>query len=286
MRLVLGLLGLVASLSLPGTASAASPATGQISIRVAPGDWGSARAEDIASVLHTVADMVLPYFPRQLPRRLLVAADPHGPRVLLAGSTQAEHVVRLSARDTRWDQFAYQFAHELCHVLASHSAEPGGDGGLADRHQWFEEALCEAVSLFVLRRLGSSWAKAPPYPHWRAYAPAFGEYAARLQAEPHRQLRPTESARAWLEDNRAELERDPYLRSKNEVVATLLLALIEEKPEDLAGLGYLSDGAVRSSRNFEEYLASWYECCPEDERGLARKVVLLFQSAPSLARPV
>jgi hypothetical protein len=64
----------------------------------------------------------------------------------------------------------------------------------------------------------------------------------------------------------------------------LLLALIEEKPEDLAGLVYLSDDAVRSSQTFEEYLDTWYECCPENERGLARRVVLLFQRAPSLAR--
>jgi hypothetical protein len=286
MRFVPALAGLVTLLAFTGTAPAASVSPGQVSIRVASGDWGSARVEDISAVLHTVVEVLLPYFPRQGPRRLLVAPDRRGPRVLLAGSADGEHLIRLSARDTRWDQLAYQFAHELCHVFASQTTESGRDAEPTDRHQWFEEALCEAVSLFALRRLGSRWAETPPYPHWRAYAPAFGEYAARLQAEPHRLLHPTESPRAWLEDNRAALERDPYVRRRNELVATLLLALIEEKPEDLAGLVYLSDDAVRSSQTFEEYLDAWYECCPENERGLARRVVLLFQSAPSLARSV
>ena len=288
MRSLLALVGLATWLSIPGPlfAAASGPPANHVAIQVAPGDWGSARVEDIATVLNSVVEVLLPYFPQQAPKRLVVASSQQGPHVVLERSAEGEYLVSLSVRDARWDQFAYQFSHELCHVFANHERHEPGPDGVTREHQWFEEALCEMVSLFTLGRMASSWESAPPYPHWNTYAPAFREYAERLQAQQHRHLSPTRSLQQWVEENRAQLKRDPYLRQKNELLATLLLPVFEQNPEGLAAIGYLNSEESASSRSLEEYLETWYECCPERHRSVVRQAISLFRRMPSTARSV
>ena len=283
MRSLLAQVCLVTWLALPGPLSATPPSlpTSPIVIEVAPGGWQSARAEDIAAVLHSVVEVLLPYFPQQTPKRLVIASSEEGPHVLRESSRGARYRVFLSVRGTRWDQFAYQFAHELCHVLADHDSHKPAPDGAAQAHQWFEEALCETVSLFALRRMASSWESAPPYRHWRAYAPAFSEYAERLQAQPHRHLAADQSLREWFENNQAELQRNPYSRKKNELLATFLLPLFERNPAGLAAIGYLKSEDPASSGTLDEYLENWYRCCPDEHRGVVRQAIRLFRPAPS-----
>lgn len=286
MRSLLAQVCLVTWLSLPGPLSAAAPGlpTSPIAIEVAPGGWPSARVEDIATVLNSVVEVLLPYFPQQTPKRLVVVSSQEGPHVLRESSPGGAYRVFLSVRGKRWDQFAYQFAHELCHVFANHDPHKAGPDGATQAHQWFEEALCETVSLFALRRMASSWENAPPYRHWRAYAPAFGEYAERLQAQQHRHLSPDQSLREWFEENEAQLQRNPYLREKNELLATLLLPLFERNPAGLAAIGYLNSEDPASSRTLDEYLENWYRCCPDEHRSLVRQAIRLFRPAPSPVR--
>ena len=128
MRSLLAQVCLITTFCLPGPLSAAAPglATRPVAIEVAPGGWQAARVEDIATVLNSVVEVLLPYFPEQTPKRLVVAWSQEGPHVLREISPGAGYRVFLSVRDTRWDQFAYQFAHELCHVFATMS--PTGQG--------------------------------------------------------------------------------------------------------------------------------------------------------------
>jgi hypothetical protein len=286
MRSLLAPVCLVTWLSFPGPLSAAAPAppTNPIAIEVARGDWQSARVEEIAIVLNSVVEVLLPYFPHQTPKRLVVASSQEGPHVLRESSPGAGYRVFLTVRGTRWDQFAYQFAHELCHVFANHEPHAPGPDGAARAHQWFEEALCETVSLFALRRMTSSWESAPPYRHWRAYAPAFREYAERLQAQQHRHLSPDLSLREWFEKNEAQLKRDPYLREKNELLATLLLPLFEQNPGGLAAIAYLNSEEPASSQSLDEYLENWYRCCPDEHRSVVRQAIRLFRPVPSPIR--
>ena len=58
--------------------------------------------------------------------------------------------VFLSATDTYWSQYVYQFSHELCHILTHF------DSYKKHKHKWFEESLCELASLHVLRSLARS----------------------------------------------------------------------------------------------------------------------------------
>ena len=64
--------------------------------------------------------------------------------------------VFLSATDTYWSQYVYQFSHELCHILTHF------DSYKKHKHKWFEESLCELASLHVLRSLAKVWKEDPP----------------------------------------------------------------------------------------------------------------------------
>src|SRR5450759_2591810 len=51
--------------------------------------------------------------------------------------------VELNVEGPYWAQFAFQFGHEMCHVLCEYGDYP-------NPNKWFEETLCETASLFVL----------------------------------------------------------------------------------------------------------------------------------------
>ena len=260
----------------PALATGLTPPASRIAIHVKQGDWGTARTQDIETVLTSVADVLVPYFPHRASSRVLVASSRQGPRVLLEKSPDGAHRVLLNVQDTRWDQFAYQFSHELCHIFSNSEHRDMSGGVVARDHQWFEEALCEAVSLFTLEQMASSWEHSPPYPHWKEYAPAFREYAARLSGEKHRHLPLDKSVADWYAENREVLGSNPYLREKNEFLATQLIALLEEAPGSLGAIGYLNRETSSFSKSFEAYLDSWYSCCPEEIRDLAGRVISLF----------
>jgi hypothetical protein len=243
----------------------------QAQIRVIEGGWGNARASDIEQVLRSAARELLQYFPQRTDR-FLVKHVQGNPRVLYERGPQGEYVVHLSATDRRWAQYAYQFSHELCHVLARYELRPAM-GTLS--YQWFEEALCETASLFVLRRLAVTWDVDPPYPHWREYAPAFGDYAHALLAEPHRQA-PDEPLAVWYVARRETLANDPYLRSQNEVVATRLLPLFEAQPNAWAVLDCLNTRAMRHAHDLNEYLRSWHQAARSEHCPFLAQLLALF----------
>src|ERR1700756_4796293 len=100
------------------------------------------------------------------------------PRNRFQANAKRPHRGALLARDTHWAQYAFQFAHELCHALANFASN-------SERLQlyppqanlWLEESLCETASLFTLRAMSRSWRTEPPNPAWRNYAPCLDDYA-------------------------------------------------------------------------------------------------------------
>lgn len=250
--------------------------TGRMAIIVKDGVWGTARVPDIERVLASVADVLSPHFPQRASERVVVAFSRQGPRVLPEKSSDGAHRVFLNVQDTRWDQFAYQFSHELCHIFTNFEHREISRDTVSRGHQWFEEAMCEAVSLFTLNRLASSWGHSPPYSGWEQYSPAFREYANRLLGEAHRQMGPGETIARWYRANQVDLDGNPYLRDKNELLATQLLALLESTPGSLDAIGYLNLEGSPSAKSLRAFLESWYDCCPEKYRAFVSQVIALF----------
>lgn len=278
MQLLSTLVGIAMILQAASGAVAAEaiPRAKAMDIRVEAGDWGDVRPRDIEAVLTTVADTLLPSFPQHAAERVSVAYSTAGPSVLLEKPSNGAHRVFLNVRDARWDQFAYQFSHELCHIFTNHEHREIAPGVVSRDHQWFEETLCEAVSLVALERMATRWERSPPHPGWQGYASAFGEYAQQLRNEQHRRLAPDETLAQWFAANREALERNPYLRQKNELLAVNFLSLMEAVPGGLEAIGYLNAEPSAPAGSFATYLESWYKCCPPRHRAFVSQVMALL----------
>lgn len=273
------LVALVASLAAPLPAlGIASPG---FAIEVQRAEWGGAEPQDIERVLSSVASVLIRDFPDRASTRVRVVRGREGPRALFEKNGDGAYVIVLNVQGTRWDQFAYQFSHELCHILTNFEHREPGQEGEDRQHQWFEEALCEAVALMGLKRVAALWEKSPPYPHWRSYARAFSDYAAALSSQAHRHLTAGKTIREWYGEQSMQLARNPYSRETNEVLATRLLPLIEQTPAALASIAYLNRLGASAPESFGAFLKAWFECCPAEKRALPKRVMALFEPEPA-----
>jgi hypothetical protein len=282
-RIVLAMLAATVSMAKPGHAGfdPLNP-LGEIrkkqiavSVLIDAGDWGEGDARDIQLVLTSVAREFLGHVEAPV-NGLKLRVVPRGgaPRALYERGLGGEYVIHLTARDQHWFQYAYQFAHELCHVVSNFDHKAMTGEGVAQDNQWFEEALCETAALFTLKRLSRAWASNPPGRDWIGYGDTFSSYAVHLSSQPHRKLAEGQSLRDWYVANRAVLKGDPYLRQKNEVVANALLPLFEAHPELWQSIAYLNTDSASASKSFPEYLADWYRACPE--KTLPQRVMTQF----------
>lgn len=247
-----------------------------LTIDVAPGDWGKASTQDIQVVLDAVAREFLAAVdsPRAGDLTIRVVPRAGSPKVLYEQRSDGEYVIHLTARDERWYQYAYQFAHELCHVFTNFDHKARSGERAAEHNQWFEESLCETASLFVLQQLAVKWANSAPTKNWLGYDQALAGYARRLLSERHRYLAGDQSFQAWFAARQTSLQRNPYAREDNELVATTLLPLFEANPEYWQAIKYLNPDKASAGKPFADYLHDWLAASPD--KRLPREILALF----------
>jgi hypothetical protein len=256
-----------------------------LDIKVAENGWGDACPDDIEEVLYAVAAELVKFFPdRPLPAIRVEHGD-DSPVALFEKTPSGAYVIQLSAKDRRWSQFAYQFAHELTHVLSNFNNSPSRLASANDPNQWFEESLCEAASIFALRQLAATWEVAPPYPQWKNYAPALRRYADQMMAQAHRALPTNQTLAGWFVQHEDSVRENPYLRQKNEMVASRLLQLLERNPEQWAAIGYLNQDQRAVPKTIGEYLQRWFDGCPETHKAFVQELMNEF-ATPENIRPV
>lgn len=255
-------------------------ASRRVVIRVEPGEWGGAKPEEIETLLYAVADTLLVHFPQRQLNPIVVSSTRQAPIVLYQKGPENEYQVHLAAKDRRWAEYIYEFSHEMFHILAHYEnhAPPNVASNL-----WFEETLCEAVSLYTLRQLSSRWEQFPPRAEWVSYASTLREFTARVQNEPHRRLPVNTSLEQWFRENGPLLLENPYLRGKNELVANLFLPILEHS-QDWQAVGFLNPEARQGQTEFYQYLASWHGRTPPEHQQFTRLALRLFHfDAPETA---
>ena len=215
-------------------------------LNIENGNWGATSLRTIRGVLTSAAEVLLAEFGNAPEAPIHVAPWRRDPQVFY---DQRPYRMRLSARDTYWCQYVYQFAHELGHVMTNF------DRHRDHKHRWFNEALCELASLFVLHRLTTVWAEDPPdgVTEASAYAPNFATYAVRVA---DRYSRPGDLPQ-WLADHLPELEADPYVRERNGVMAVSLLQRFLDDPSLWRDCRRLNCWDPSANRTFREYLDAW-----------------------------
>ena len=215
---------------------------------VVSGEWGVAQRTDIEKLLSDTASHINGLLRTPWAGEVHVKPAPvndRTPRTLLPKTDPI--VIQLTSQDRRWAQYAYQFAHEFCHVLSGYEDLEGNP------NNWFHETICELASVFTLRRMAERWSTHPPYPNWANYSKHFLEYAAARQKRKEVQLPIGTTLPDWLSSRESGLRKDRYQRDKNGLVAYALLPAFEKFP-----FGW---NAIRkfpgSSGELKFYLSDW-----------------------------
>ena len=229
--------------------------TAEAAVTVINGNWGLTSLSAIRAVLRSAYGVLVRSFEAAPEAAIHVSSwDRDYPYTVY---DKRPYQVFLSARDTYWSQYVYQFSHELCHILTHF------DTSKKHRHKWFEESLCELASLHVLRSLATVWKEDPPSDIYGAsefarHHLSYAENVERKTTIPHQSDRP-----AWLHRNINLLEDDPTRRELNRVVAVSLSGNFRQNPALWRDCGWLNCWDVRKDGTFFEYLNSWTDCLRE-----------------------
>ena len=165
--------------------------------------------------------------------------------------------VFLSATDTYWSQYVYQFSHELCHVLTHF------DSHKKHKHKWFEESLCELASLHVLRSLAKVWKEDPPSGVYGASEFARHHLSYAEEVERKTPIPSQSDLPDWLNHNIDLLEKNSTCRELNRIVAVSLLRSFRHNPALWRDCGWLNCWDIQKDSTFSEYLNSWTDCLRE-----------------------
>ena len=255
-----------------------------LQVHVEPSDWGDARPLNIARLLDNVASHINRELRDPVAGTINVRRAPstvYLPQTLIGESRPGSYVVQLATKDRSWSQYAFQFAHEFCHVVINPFS------WCPCSNTWFEETVCELASVFVLRRMSERWTTDPPYPEWSSYSPALADYANQRLSAPQRTLPDGMPLSDWLSANEAGFRQGPERgatqqwdterRDKMAVVAYSILPLFEKKPAAWNAVQQLPAGQhpTRDSPT-RDYLRSWCSAADPRDKHVVDQVMQLL----------
>jgi hypothetical protein len=266
------LLAAAAVLGCPGLAGSgrATATVPRVTLLTAPielgGTWGGSPPPAAARVVERAREVMLSgvqLLSDRQPDRLRVDDHATGPPFVWLHSDppqEARIIVDIGARD--WSKLAYQFGHELGHVLCN-SWQLNAKARLPC--QWLEESMVEAFSIRGLGRLADSWEENPLYAGTNAFGQAIRQYRAKV-IDGYRQLGgPTPGAciAPWFAAMRATLARTNGLDRIEAPAILAILPMLERDKDCVADMGAVNRWPERSALPVEAYLAAWTTSCAE-----------------------
>ena len=250
-------------------------------VRVQANAFGNARPDDIAAVLRSAGSELLRYCPHTQVGGIDVYYRADHPEIDAKRTPRGRIAMALSARDTYWAQYCFQFAHEFCHALANyansyqHTIPERPNSNL-----WLEESLCETASLFSLRAMSSTWQVSPPSPALRTYAPWLADYANQRLASPEHRLPAGTPFSDWFRRHQAALRKDAGHRDWNAIIAAQLLPIFETEPAGWEAVTFLNRGSSNGQESLSEHFAQWHANCPDHLRPFVSKLADVFGVKP------
>lgn len=229
------------------------------------GDWQGSLPNDVRAVIARMRAACLadlPLLSDRQPTVLRVESRPSGnPAIWLHpdGAALAWIVVNVGPHD--WCKLAYQFGHELGHVLANSWQS---DAKPAAPCQWLEECVAEAFSIRGLRLLANGWARKPPFANDHAFARAILDYRTDLltrYGEVANAQGIRQDSRAWFAAHRAELGQIGRATSAPGALVPTLLATLEADRDCVADIGALNRWPGRTALALPAYLDAWSTSC-------------------------
>lgn len=227
------------------------------------GEWGTAYADPLAVLqrMRRAALSGVVVRSEQQPSALLVEnRKAPSPAIWLHNDPTNIAWIVVTVSPRAWCQLAYQFGHELGHVLANSwtvEARPQTPS------QWLEEALVEAFALRALGVLADDWRRNPPFPGDSGYADQIlsyrHDYVRTYQDLAKKQG--ADNIKIWFEEEKTALSQEKGLGEHEAAIVPALLGLIEPEPfliEDYAALNRWNE---RSSLPLRDYIAKWVHSC-------------------------
>ncbi|MBV8099871.1 MAG: hypothetical protein JOZ31_12000 [Verrucomicrobia bacterium] len=248
-----------------------------LDIRVQANAFGTVSPADIEAVLRSAGSELFRYCPHTQLAGIDVYYRAEHPEIDSKRTRGGRIAMALSARDTHWAQYAFQFAHEFCHALANYANSSRQTiPDTANANLWFEESLCETASLFSLRAMSHTWQVSPPYPAFRAYAPWLADYAQQRLALPEHRLPSGKSFTGWFRQHQPALRTDAGQRDWNSIIAAQLLPIFEAEPDGWQAVTFLNHGSSSGQESLAEHLTQWRANCPGRLRPFVSKLAAVF----------
>jgi hypothetical protein len=231
------------------------------------GNWGRMiphSADEVVELMRSACLDGVRLVSERQPARLRVDEHTSGqPYIWLHSAPAKTAWIVVDIGERAWSQLAYQFGHELGHVLANSwqaNARPGPPC------QWLEEAMVEAFSLRGLGRLAQAWKATPPFPGDNAYGDAIAGYRENV-IDKYRRLAVEqggiEDFGAWFARQKGPIEAEGGLNAYAQAAATVILAEYERTPRCIEALGALNRWPGRTSVSLADYLRDWDASCHE-----------------------
>jgi hypothetical protein len=248
-----------------------------LDIQVHAQGFGNASAADITALLNSAALEIWRHCPRTQLNGIDVYHRTDHPQTNFERTPSGRISVGLTARETYWAQYSFQFAHEFCHALANY----GNNSRQLARYPlhanfWLEESLCETASLFVLRAMSRSWQTAPPFPPWRNYAPWLSAYAGQRLALPEHQLPVGKPFSVWFQESQPTLRQNAAIRNWNTIISIRLLPIFETEPRGWETVTFLNQSPHDAGESLAKRLARWRSHCPENLRPFVARLAAVF----------
>jgi hypothetical protein len=232
------------------------------------GNWAPALPGAAAQVIAMMRDACLTdieLLSDQQPAKILVDAHNDGgatpPSIWLHPNDRLDTAwIIVDIGDHDWSRLAYQFGHELGHVLCN-SWMPE-----AKSHtpcQWLEEVLVESFSLRGLGILASLWAKKAPFPGDEPFNRSIASYRDNTVKRYRDLIGDHADMATWFWANRAELEKQAGISGPTVAAVPTMLAEFEENNAYLIDIGALNRWAGRSAVPLQDYLSLWGKSCDE-----------------------
>ena len=242
--------------------------------------WGNA---DIPSISGLCENVALHFqeqlrYEHKINGKLTIVYNPNNPITFYRnsfGGDPDEYKIGLHVTGTFWAQFSYQFGHEFCHVIQNHDVIMPNNP-----NDWFHEALCELANLWVMRRMGKTWADRAPFQNWVDWRHNLTNYANNLMNRPEVQYHGTGAA--WLQDWEDRMRRDSGAFSYSRVsqLSYKFLPIFEENPEAWNAVRQMPASKVKMSG----YMKDWYESVDAEDKRFVEAIAR--EMGISVATPV
>ena len=248
---------------------AAADSREAVTIEVNPKGFNASRT-DIHAVCRSAADQLLRHMLDLRKTTIRVSKGAHGPIALFKKGENGEHLVKLAAEKLYWAQYAYQFSHEICHVLSGYENDYQGN-------LWFEETLCEVASLYCLRRMSVEWRTNAPYENWKSFSPALRDYTDDIGRNRKDYLEIIRTGLpTYYRKHARHLSTNATDRKKNGAMALVLLAAFERQPRHWNAIRWLNSSPSPGDETFVQYLSKWQAAVPGEHAGFVSSLAALY----------